>query len=158
MNADQVLLLHHKIENSLRCHIELEWLIKLFLNVNCLSCLTTTTTGSLSTSLSPIITTSHVVPMSALCTFPMSVGGGAAIIASSRKSGSSPTGHGLSTSTFTSQTGAPHHSQPTEHERGRSQRRPTKRRDRVLGGENAEEIHFRYSEWGEHLLWRLLYA
>lgn len=159
MNADQVFLLHHKMENSLRCHIKLKWLIKsFFLNVNCLSCLTTTT-GSLSTNLSPIITTSHVVQMSAQCTFLMSVGGGAAIIVSSRRSGSSQNGHGLSTSTFTSQTGVPHRSQPTERRRGLSQRRPrfTKRRDPVLGEENALEIDFRHSEAGEHLLWGLLY-
>lgn len=62
----------------------------------------------------------------------MSVGGGAATTASSRRSGSSPVGLGLLTSTSTNRTGAPRRSLPTGRWRGRAQLRPwyPRRRDR----------------------------
>lgn len=76
--------------------------------------------GSITTiTLSLTITTSHEEWTSASCISLTSVGGEAAIIASSQRSGSLQTGRGLLTSTFTSRTGPPSLSRPTGHWRGR---------------------------------------
>lgn len=135
------------MKNTLWCHRKLKWLIKAFLNVICLFSLSATA-GSLSTTPCPTTITSHAALTSVPCTYPMSVGGGAATTASLLRSGSSPTGHGRLTSTSTSQTGAPHHFQSTGRWRGRPLPWPwyPRRRDWCRGEENAWEIHLRRTE------------
>jgi len=106
--------------------------------------------GSLSTTLSLTTTTSHAARMNAPCTSLMSGAGGAATTASSRRSESSPTGHGRLTSTSTSRTGVPRLSRTTGRWRGRSRRRPRcpKRRDRRWADEKKYFRDSSKKDWG----------
>ena len=111
-----------------------EVLIKVLLNINCLSPFSVPA-GSPSTSPSPITTTSHVARTSVPCTFRTSAGGEAATTASSPRRRCSPTGHGRLTYTSTSRTGAPRRCQPTAR-----QPQPLRRHDWCRGEEDYLEV------------------